>query len=118
MIIAHDPSTKLGDHGHMCRPPTLMLMCGLPGAGKTTLARELARTRRAARLSPDEWLVGLGIDLWDLQARDRLELLLWRHGRELLTVGTSVVVESGFWTRTERDEKRLAARAIGATVEL
>jgi predicted kinase len=93
-------------------------MCGLPGAGKTTLARELAHARRAARLSPDEWLDGLGIDLWDLQARDRLELLLWRHGRELLAAGTSVVLESGFWTRTERDEKRLAARAIGATVEL
>jgi predicted kinase len=95
-----------------------MLMCGLPGSGKTTLALDLARTRQAARLCPDDWLDGLGFTLWDAQARDRLEVLLWRHGRALLDIGTSVVLKSGFWTRAERDEKRLAARATGAAVEL
>jgi predicted kinase len=95
-----------------------MLLCGLPGAGKTTLARELARARRAVRLGPDDWLDGLDIDLWDGLARDRVDFLLWRLGRELLEIGTSVILESGFWTRAERDEKRLAARAVGATVEL
>jgi predicted kinase len=95
-----------------------MLMCGLPGSGKTTSALHLARTRQAARLCPDDWLDGLGFTLWNGQARDQLEVLLWRHGRALLDIGTSVILESGFWTRAERDEKRLAARAAGATVEL
>src|ERR1700749_894276 len=90
----------------MRRPHTLILLRGL------------ARARRGVRLAPDEWLDGLDIDLWDGLARDRLEVLLWRHGRELLEIGTSVILESGFWTRAERDEKRLAARKIGATVEL
>jgi predicted kinase len=98
--------------------PTLILLCGLPGSGKTTAARRLASARRAARLCPDDWLDGLGIDLWDEPARGRLEGLLWQHGQALLGLGTSVILESGFWTRSERDEKRLAARTIGAAVEL
>ena len=42
----------------------LILMCGLPGAGKTTRAVELAARLPAVRLSPDEWLTGLGLDLF------------------------------------------------------
>jgi adenylate kinase family enzyme len=34
----------------------LILTCGLPGAGKTALARRLAADRSAARLTKDEWL--------------------------------------------------------------
>jgi hypothetical protein len=49
----------------------------------------LARTRRAVR--PDEWLDGLGNDLWDEPARGRLEILLW--AKEILAVGTSVILE-------------------------
>ena len=35
------------------RAPTLFLMVGLPAAGKTTQAKELAATHRALRLTPD-----------------------------------------------------------------
>ena len=45
---------------------TLILLCGLPCAGKTTLARQLEREYTALRLSPDEWHVRLfGQDLED-----------------------------------------------------
>jgi predicted kinase len=98
--------------------PRLVLMCGLPGTGKTTEGRRLAETLGAVRLSPDEWLVGLGIDLWDEGARDRLERVLWDLAQELLRLGQSVILESGFWLRSDRDEKRTRARAIGAGVEL
>jgi predicted kinase len=98
--------------------PRLVLMCGLPGSGKTTEARRLAAALGAVRLSPDEWLAGLGIDLWDEQMRDRLERVLWGLAQELLRVGQSVILESGFRLRSDRDEKRIGARAIGAAVEL
>ncbi|HTL87027.1 MAG TPA: AAA family ATPase, partial [Acidimicrobiia bacterium] len=37
----------------MAAEPRLILLCGLPGSGKTTVARELARSHRALRFSPD-----------------------------------------------------------------
>ena len=38
----------------------LILTCGLPGAGKTALASQLAADRSAVRLTKDEWLWALG----------------------------------------------------------
>jgi predicted kinase len=98
--------------------PRLVLMCGLPGSGKTTEGRRLAETLGAVRLSPDEWMVALGIDLWDERARERLERVLWDLAQELLRIGQSVILEFGFWLRSDRDEKRTGAQAIGAGVEM
>ena len=96
----------------------LILVCGLPGAGKTTLARQLETRLPAMRLCPDEWLLEIGIDLHDEPPRDRLEQIFWRHTQRLLGLGASVILESGFWLRSDRDEKRLGARALGVPVEL
>lgn len=98
--------------------PRLILLCGLPGSGKSTLARRLADEISVVRLSPDEWMADLGIDLFDEETRDRLEKQFWRLAQDLLRLGQSVILESGFWLRSDRDEKRLGARALGANVEL
>jgi predicted kinase len=96
----------------------LILICGLPGSGKTTLAKEIAPKVPAVRLSPDEWKHDLGIDYYDEQRRVQLENRLWRLGQELLMLGQSVILENGFWTREERDELRRSARTLGVAVEL
>lgn len=96
----------------------LILICGLPGSGKTTLAKRLAADTPALRLCGDEWMVDLGIDLYDEQARDRIEKAFWKMAQELLRLGQSVILESGFWLQSDRDEKRLGARALGVAVEL
>jgi predicted kinase len=95
-----------------------MLTCGLPGAGKTVLARQLAASRRAVRLTKDEWLIALGSDPWDEPTRVRLEHELWQLAQEVLRLGLSVVLDFGLWARTERDEFRSAARDLGVGVEL
>jgi len=96
----------------------LILVCGLPGSGKTTLAKQLAAEVPAVRLCPDEWKHDLGIDYYDEPRRVKLENRLWRLGQELLTLRQSVILENGFWAREERDELRLGARTLGVAVEL
>ena len=98
--------------------PRLILLCGLPGAGKTTLARRLEEEVPALRLSPDEWLTALGIDLWDERARDRVEALQWDLAQRALRLGASVVAENGYWTRAEREGRRREIRSLGLDVRL
>ncbi|MGC2206603.1 MAG: AAA family ATPase [Candidatus Dormiibacterota bacterium] len=98
--------------------PRLILICGLPGSGKSTLAKSLAAETPALRLCGDEWMAQLAINLRDEAARDRIEKLFWSLAQELLRLGQNVILESGFWLRSDRDEKRLGARALGAAVQL
>ncbi len=96
----------------------LILTCGLPGAGKTKLATQLAAGRNAVRLTKDEWLWALGSTPWDKPIREKVELELWRLAQEILSLGVSVVLDFGLWARIERDEMRSAARDLGVGVEL
>ena len=96
----------------------LVLITGLPASGKSTLARRLAPTIPAIRLDKDQWTIQLGHDPWDDDVRPLIEGQLWTLTRDLLAQGQSVILEWGHWARAERDEKRLAARALGVGVEL
>jgi predicted kinase len=81
-------------------------MCGLPGTGKTTVARQLEQEMPAVRLCPDEELAEEGFSQFDEEARAHIEQRQWSHAQDLLSAGTSVIFENGFWQRSERDDKR------------
>ncbi|HEV3238179.1 MAG TPA: ATP-binding protein [Gemmataceae bacterium] len=98
--------------------PRLIMVCGLPGAGKTTLARKLEHQLRAVRMCPDEWMEELAIDLWDEARRAKIEAFQWKLGQKLLEVGQTIIIEWGTWARAERDQLRKTAREHGAAVEL
>jgi predicted kinase len=102
--------------------PTLILICGLPGAGKTTLARELESSLPALRLCPDEWITTIIANPSDREELDRLrtpvESVQWEVARRALALGLNVILEWGFWSREERGYYRTEAEALGAHVEL
>ncbi len=110
----------------MGEKPVLTLMVGLPGSGKTTLAKRLEAETGAVRFTPDEWHLFLFGDdfhhpeehaLHDAR-HDRVEQLMWSLGKGLLQKGVSVILDFGFWAREEREEKYREAMALGARFQI
>jgi len=106
--------------------PTVHLICGTLGAGKTTLARRLARETESVRFSLDEWIMQLfGTEApepmqfpWWVERAQRCSLQIWALCRQLLSVDRDVILDFGFPTREHRAEYIALARAAGATVKL
>ena len=96
------------------RAATMLLMVGLPAAGKTTRAKELAAAHRALRLTPDHWMIQLFGDSMADGKRFVLEGRLISVALQALRLGTSVVLDYGLWGRDERSALRWLARSAGA----
>ena len=111
----------MSDQGPLAAP-RLFLMCGLPGAGKTTRAKQLEEEHQAVRLTPDEWLAAIHQPGWTREDHDRLrdplEALQWSTAERLLELGINVVIDWGLWGRDERDRLRELAKRFGARVEV
>src|SRR5215831_3221511 len=91
----------------------LVVLTGLPGSGKTTVAIRLAGSLPACRMCPDDWMMAAGIDLWDGASRARIEAFQLDLSLGLLRAGRNVVIEWGVWAREERDAlAMLLARSV------
>jgi predicted kinase len=98
--------------------PRLITFCGLPGSGKTTIAKEVEKKTGAVRLNIDEWVAALGVGFWNDAFRDKLQVRLYEHGITLLKLGQSIILEDLLWRRDERDRHRAVAHELGAAIEI
>lgn len=106
----------------MTKTTTLHLMVGLPCAGKTTYAKDLEIKENALRFTPDEWHLKLfGQDYHDDAEARRIhderhtavEEIMWDTGKRALELGTNVILDYGFWGKSERDFFRAEAKKLG-----
>lgn len=99
---------------------TVHLLCGLPGSGKTTLARRLERDHTAVRFTLDEWMLALfeltpDDDRYGPRA-DRVKEMIWRMAERVLALGHDVVLDWNQWSRSGREAARKRAAALSADV--
>jgi predicted kinase len=98
----------------------LVLFCGLPGSGKTTLAKQLETQGEGVRICADEWQADLKVDsaaLYD-NFHERLQRRLYKLALQLLRNSQNVILEDGLWMKDERAEKLTDAKKCGATVAI
>ena len=75
--------------------PKLIIVCGLPGSGKTTHATALEQELGAVQINPDEWMQALSLSLHDEEKRAHIEALQWTQTQRLLALGQTVIIEWG-----------------------
>lgn len=106
------------------RPPRVVLMCGIAGAGKTTYSKAL-ESRGYVRLSIDE-------EIWERFGRYGVDYDPDEYGRhsaaaeaalterllDLIDRGRDVVVDLSFWQRAARDRCKRLVEEAGAAWEL
>ncbi len=99
---------------------TVYLVVGLPGAGKTTRAKELEVSESALRLTPDDWQMAVfdadSPGRWRSKERvgqrDRIEGKLVEVGMRAARLGIDVVLDFGLWSRDERSALRWIAQSL------
>ena len=98
--------------------PHVLLMTGLPGAGKTVLAKRLERALPAVRFNVDEWMVPLfgqhmPRDVFDARSA-ALQDIAWSIAQRLVALGGHAILDYGFWTRAARAAVAERAARAGA----
>lgn len=99
-------------------------MVGLPGSGKTTLAKQIEKEKKAIRFTPDEWQIRLFGDDFHLdpQAHNKchteIEHIMWELAQKLLLLGNDVVLDYGFWAEEERTFFYREAKRLGVNFEI
>lgn len=96
--------------------PTVYVLCGFIGAGKTTFAKKLEERTGAVRITKDEWLIRLiGTDP-TIEGYEDYDSKICGLSRDiafqLVEKGIDVIIDEGFW---EKEQRALLRRRIEET---
>lgn len=102
--------------------PEVVLCCGKVCSGKSTYARRLEADQGYFRFSADAWMLHFYEPTEDRTVFDgqlaRCKAMIRLQTQKLLAAGQSVVLDDGFWTRSERAETRQHFEGLGFAVRL
>lgn len=97
--------------------PTLFLIHGFIGSGKTTFSKKLAIEKNAVRFTPDEWMSHFygnnpPQELFAEYDRRNKEMI-WSLAVEFLKRDQNVILDYGFWFRKSREKYIKLATDLG-----
>lgn len=102
--------------------PKIHMIFGPVGCGKTTFSKKLEQEIKAVRFSPDEWMVelfGFNPPAEHFPSYcEKIKNVLWSMVERTIKTDTDVILDFGFWKRSERDDVRQRAKEWGADVKL
>ena len=108
----------MNNSGEQKLKPTVYLICGFIGAGKSTFSKKLEQRTGAVRITKDEWLIKLfGYDP-RIEGYSHYDHVICELSRKIAydfaKHGTDVIIDEGFWAKSERDEMKARAEEVGA----
>jgi len=85
----------------------LILLCGKPGSGKTTIANNLINNYKMIHFSADDFMLKFFGEIKDRDLfNEKLNACkekIYEISEQLLSSDVDVVLDFGFWTKEERD---------------
>lgn len=101
--------------------PSIHLIVGNTGAGKSTYAARLAAAERAHVITVDEWMrVLFHADMpdppsydWAIERTRRIDVQAVTEATRLAALGLPAILDLGFFAREHRDRVRSAIAAAG-----
>ncbi len=106
----------------MKRKPTVYVLCGFIGAGKTTFAKKLEETTGAVRITKDEWLIRLIGNDPTIEGYEDYDHRICELSRDvafqLVEKRIDVIIDEGVWERELRDRLRDRIEESGAQAVL
>ena len=101
------------------KQPSAYVICGFIGAGKTTFARKLEKETKAIRITKDEWIIKIfGNKITSDKNFERYDKNITELATdiafEILKSGGDVIIDEGFWVKSQRDDIKKKILNIGA----
>ena len=101
------------------KQPIAYVICGFIGAGKTTFARKQEKETNAIRITKDEWIIKIfgnkitsdkNFEMYDKNITELATDIAFR----ILKAGKDVILDEGFWVKSQRDDIKKKILQVGA----